>query len=70
MIQVFAIVLMLGTGKDRVVIENDLHFYNIDTCNYIANALTKRFTSYTIRGQDHATAYCLPKLGDKTKKVF
>ena len=70
MIEVFAIMLILGTGTDRVVIENNLHFHNVDLCNYVANALTKRYTSYTVNGQDHATAYCLPKSVKDNTKVY
>jgi len=70
MIEVFAIVLWLGVGDDRVMVENNLHYRNIDQCLYVARALTARFTSYAVGSVDHATAYCLPKMVKDTEQIY
>ena len=60
MVHVFVLVLYLGMGPERVPIKSELYFRRVDTCNWYAQELVKRF-GYT-QTNDYGTAYCLPQL--------
>jgi hypothetical protein len=62
MVHVFLLMLYIGVGDDRRLISNDMYFRNVNTCNYFAKELSKRYSTYAmVDNRDKATAYCLPK---------
>ena len=62
MVHVFLLMLYIGVGDDRRLVSNDMYFRNINTCNYFAKELSKRYSTYAMMdNRDKATAYCLPK---------
>lgn len=66
MMHVFLLMLYIGVGDDRRLVSNDMYFSNINTCNYFAKELSKRYSTYAAMDKrDRATAYCLPKYINK-----
>ena len=62
MVHVFLLMLYIGVGDDRRLVSNDMYFRNVNTCNYFAKELSKRYSTYAAMDKrDRATAYCLPK---------
>ena len=62
MVHVFLLMLYIGVGDDRRLISNDMYFRNVNTCNYFAKELSKRYSTYAqMDSRDKATAYCVPK---------
>jgi hypothetical protein len=65
MIHVFVLMLYLGTGDDRRLVSDNMHFYDLSRCNWFASEIVKRYGNYRYReymdAKDRATAYCLPK---------
>lgn len=62
MVHVFLLMLYIGVGDDRRLVSNDMYFRNVNTCNYFAKELSKRYSTYAMMdNRDKATAYCLPK---------
>ena len=65
MIHVFLLMMYLGTGDDRRLSSADMYFRDINTCNYFANRLAKRYGNYQyidrIDPRDRVTVYCVPK---------
>lgn len=62
MVHVFLLMLYIGIGDDRRLVSNDMYFRNVNTCNYFAKELSKRYSTYAMMdNRDKATAYCLPK---------
>ena len=65
MIHVFLLMMYLGTGDDRRLSSADMYFRDINTCNYFANRLAKRFGNYQfivrMAPRDRVTVNCVPK---------
>ncbi len=59
---VFLLVLYIGTGDDRKLVDATLTFNLLDDCNSHAAALVKRYSTHGITLSDRAVAYCVPKL--------
>jgi len=79
LIHVFAMMLYLGTGKERTLVSGDMHFYSITECNFFAQESAKRYGNYQyvdyMDPKDRATIYCVPKMIrsdqiDKSVKVY
>jgi len=43
----------------------DMYFRSIDTCNYFANAMTRR----NVAQRPYVQAYCVPRLVDSSKII-
>ena len=43
MIQVFALMLFIGIGENRIEVEEKLYFYSVEYCNSTDEALSKRW---------------------------
>ena len=69
MIHVFLLMVYLGTGDDRKLISNTMHFHSINECNYFASEISKRYGNYgsieNMNSKDRVTAYCIPKQIEK-----
>ena len=61
MIPVFLLLVYLGSGDDRKLVSGDMYFRNINTCNYFASRLAKKYGNYGLDPRDKTTAYCVPK---------
>ena len=46
MIHVFLLLVYLGSGDDRKLVSGDMYFRNINTCNYFASRLAKKYGNY------------------------
>ena len=61
MVHAFLLVLLLG---DVVQGGQPMYFRNIETCNWYASKIVKRYGNYTYRSlvpkEHQATAYCKP----------
>ena len=57
---VFALVFLLGDKPQKL----DMHFLSINTCNYYASRIVKRYGNYKtyayVPKEHKATAYCKP----------
>lgn len=58
MIQVFMLVLYIGIGNDRQLVEEKMYFDSITQCNATAQEVAKRWGHWRL--QDQATSYCVP----------
>lgn len=58
MIQVFALMLFIGIGENRIEVEEKLYFYSVEYCNSTAEELSKRWGHWSAK--DQATVYCIP----------
>tara|TARA_X000000950_G_scaffold97278_1_gene122996 strand:- start:2236 stop:2466 length:231 start_codon:yes stop_codon:yes gene_type:complete len=75
MIHVFLLMLYLGTGDDRKLVSADMYFRNINTCNYFAEQMSKRYgnykNSYFLDSRDRVTVYCIPKyVKEESVKIY
>jgi len=71
MIYVFALMVYLGFGVNRVLIVDDMYFYKIDLCNEVASEVVKRHSSHGIAVKDRVVAYCIPvKIQKYKERVF
>lgn len=59
---VFLLLLYIGTGESRELVDATLTFTLLDDCNRHAAALVQRYSTHGITPQDRAVAYCVPKL--------
>jgi hypothetical protein len=70
MSHVFLLVLLLGGNK---VGGQPMYFSSIQTCNWYASQLVKRYGNYgyssMVPNEHKATAYCKPVYLDKTKTL-
>ena len=66
---VFLLVFLLGDVKQP----NPMYFASIDTCNWYASRIVKRYGNYKynsmVPAKHRATAYCKPVYVDKTKTL-
>ena len=66
---VFLLVFLLGDVKQP----NPMYFASIDTCNWYASRIVKRYGNYKyssmVPEKHRATAYCKPIYVDKTKTL-
>jgi len=63
---VFLLLLYLGVGSDRVLVSQDMHYRNLQVCQWYAEELVRRW-GYVANPADFAVAYCVPRLVDVTK---
>ena len=54
--------LLLGVGKDKSLVSNDMYFRSVDDCVYFAQRLHRQ--------GNNITAYCLPKLVDDDVRIY
>ena len=59
---VFLLLLYLGTGEDRKLLDVTMTFSTLEDCNYYAATIIKRYSTNGISSEDRAVAYCVPKL--------
>lgn len=63
MLHVFLLTVMLGD----TTISKDMHFFDINRCNYFASQTVKRYGNYSsVTPDKRATAYCTPVLVSMT----
>lgn len=64
-VDVFLLMVYLGTGDFRKLESGNMYFYSILECNHFASQLSKRYGNYSslslIDPKDRVTAYCVPK---------
>jgi hypothetical protein len=57
--------LLVYLGDPRTLVSGDMHFEDINRCNYFASQIAKRYGNYHysdyIPPQDRVTAYCVPR---------
>ena len=75
MIDVFLLLVYLGTGEFRKLESGNMYFYSVTECNYFANQVSKRYGNYryiqNMDPKDRVTAYCVPKQVDPERiKVY
>jgi len=62
MTHVFLLILVVGSKT----VSNDMHFYDINRCNWFASQVVKRYGNYKyyrqVPADKKATAYCEPRL--------
>ena len=62
MIHAFMLVVVLGSGESRQIQPNSMIFRSIETCNWYASRVVKRYGNYRYDflqdPKDKATAYC------------
>ena len=66
MVHVFALVLYIGISDDRKLVSDDMLFRSIETCNYYAREIVRRY-GYHSNTKDFGVAYCVPRLVDPDK---
>ena len=63
-IHAFMLVVVIGTGEFRKVQKDPMYFRSIETCNWYASQIVKRYGNYRysslIPPEHRATAYCKP----------
>ncbi len=72
MVHAFILVLLLGDIEQR---GQPMYFRSIDTCNYFASRVVKRYgnygSSYLVPPEHRATAYCKPVyINSNTKGLY
>jgi len=72
MVDVFLLLVYLGTGPERKLESGNMMFWSIERCNYFAKSLSHRYGTYgSIDPRDKATAYCVPRQVDpKTVEIY
>jgi len=65
-VHVFALVLYIGIADDRKLVSDDMLFRSIETCNYYAREIVRRY-GYHSNTKDFGVAYCVPRLVDPDK---
>lgn len=65
MLDVFLLLVYLGTGDQRRLESGSMYFRSIVTCNYFAKEVSRRYGNYSyldyVPPQDRVTAYCVPR---------
>ncbi len=71
MADVFLLLVYLGTGDARKLESGNMMFWDIERCNYFAQAVSKRYGNYRsldyLDPKDRVTAYCVPRQVDPEK---
>ena len=68
MVHAFLLVLILGDIEQR---GQPMYFRNIDTCNYFASRVVKRYGNHGVPKKHKATAYCKPVyINSNTKGLY
>ena len=57
MIHAFVLILLLGDTRQG---GQPMHFRSIDTCNYFAEQIVKRYGNGSVPDKHRAIAYCKP----------
>ncbi len=74
MMDVFLLMVYLGTGDARRLESGNMYFRDITECNFFASELAKRYGNYRyssyIDPRDRVTTYCVPRRVDKSTKVY
>jgi len=58
---VFVLMVYIGYGENRVLLEENMYFYRVNHCNSVANEVVKRYSTHGITLEDRVVAYCVPK---------
>ena len=58
---VFVLMVYIGYGDNRVLLEENMYFYRVNHCNSVANEVVKRYSTHGITLKDRVVAYCVPK---------
>lgn len=65
MVDVFLLLVYLGTGDARRLESGDMYWWDLKTCNWYASQITKRYGNYEhtqyIDPRDRVTSYCVPR---------
>lgn len=68
MLDVFLLLVYLGTGDQRRLESGNMYFRSIVTCNYFAREVSRRYGNYShlsyLDPKDRVTAYCVPRSVD------
>ena len=68
---VFVLMVYIGYGDGRVLLEENMYFYRADHCNNVAEEVVKRYSTHGITLEDRVVAYCVPKyLEEMPKNVY
>lgn len=75
MVDVFLLLVYLGTGDLRKLESGNMYFYSITECNHFAKQVSKRYGNYGFADymdpKDRVTAYCVPRrVDDNTTLVY
>lgn len=75
MVDVFLLLVYLGTGDFRKLESGNMYFYSVTECNYFASQVSKRYGNYQysqyLDAKDRVTAYCVPRKVDSEQvKVY
>ena len=75
MVDVFLLLVYLGSGPERKLESGNMMFWSIERCNYFAAAVSRRHGSYGsldyLDPRDRATAYCVPRQVDpETVEIY
>lgn len=75
MVDVFLLLVFLGVGEDRRMESNNMHFRDLNECNYFASQISKRYGTYGSKGaidrRDKVIAYCVPRqVNPERTKVY
>ncbi len=75
MVDVFLLLVYLGTGPERKLESGNMMFWDVRRCNYFASAVSKRYGNYGysdyLDPKDRVTAYCVPRQVDpKTVEIY
>ena len=75
MLDVFLLLVYLGTGDQQRLESGTMYFRSIVTCNYFAKEVSRRYGNYHyqdyVSPQHRVTAYCVPRVVDPEKvKVY
>lgn len=75
MVDVFLLLVYLGTGPERRLESGNMMFWSVERCNYFAEAVSRRHGSYGsldyLDPRDRATAYCVPRQVDpETVEIY
>jgi len=65
-VHVFLLLVFVGFGDARKLVSDDMHFLKIETCNYYARELVRRFGPQ-VQQKDWGVAYCVPAFVDREK---
>ncbi len=70
-VDVFLLLVYLGTGEFRKLESGNMYWRSITECNWYASQVVKRYGNYQYNSyldpKDRVTAYCVPRTVDPNK---